>query len=192
MTTRLGSLNTTQIPTIWRDHCRNARISLASCGFQFQALQSTPELFDDVARFHERIYRDQHAWDPVEDLTHEQCLDLFMDDNELDPAMQFLAFQDGNLCAVASLRTTADADQLDLGWIGAVNVPPEHSRPLHQALFGLCIDAVDHRGSSMRIEIDRVDPNANAVVDGLPVHWDEELVTVGTTITATEDNAVSG
>jgi hypothetical protein len=59
-------------------------------------------------------------------------------------------------------------------------------------LFGLCIDAVDHRGSSMRIEIDRVDPNANAVVDGLPVHWDEELVTVGTTITATEDNAVSG
>lgn len=177
MTTRLGTLDPSDVPGAWHARCDHARISLERHGIHIETLAARPELYRETALFHERIYRDQHAWNPPVMLTPEQCIDLFMDKDELDPSMQFLALEGDVLRGVASLRTTDEPGQFDLGWIGVADVSPESRKPLLMTLIGMCVDAADQRRASIALEIDRVDLSINAIVDQLPVDWGDAWLT---------------
>lgn len=173
MTTRLGTLHVAEIPIAWRERCHRARHSLERQGLHVDTLQAKPDLFQQTALFHERIYRDQHAWNPPRALTAADCDELFMDQIEFEPAMQFLVLNGEALCAVASLRYTQARHHLDFGWIGLVDVPPKYRMAVYRALLGTCLDAAIRRNASISLEIDRVDPHLNAIIDELPVAWDD-------------------
>ncbi len=177
MTTRLGSLDVSTIPVVWRERCTNAQHLLERHGIRIDTLESRPELFEDTALLHDMIYRDQHAWDQPRTTTPEDRIDLFMNDVEFDPAMQFLALKGNELCAPASLRHTQRLDRLDFGWIGTVDVLPKHRELLYRAFRGCCLDAAIRRNACIDIEIDHVVSIANAIVDEIPVRWDDAWLT---------------
>lgn len=87
MATRAASIDLSCIPADWQRRSEQARQLLDPFGVRIESLASRPDLFYQTARAHERIYRDQHGWDPPAQLTNSQAMELFLDPGELDPEL---------------------------------------------------------------------------------------------------------
>ena len=123
---------------------------------------------EDVAAFHGSIDAARHTWKPPVAMSPDHRVPLFLDERELDPAMQYMLIHNGLVVwSRVSAAGRSGAAQSRLGWCGRGDDATRKVR----ALVGRCVERTSAKGATVMLEIDRADRDVNAVVDQLLVGW---------------------
>lgn len=101
----------------------------------------------------------------------------FLDPAELDPARQWLAIRDDVAIGVGSLRRTDDPERVDLGWLGVMKEQAHRRVALCRTMVGTCLASIRGQGMTVSLEIDAIDPEVDALIDELPVAWNNAWLT---------------
>jgi GNAT superfamily N-acetyltransferase len=168
-----GTLMTTHLGTLpWQDTPE----ALADNGpAEITTLAQHPELREEVANVHERIYRSQHAWSPVGELTEQFKTSVFLDPDELVPEAQFIAMIEGHVVGVASLRAPFSIASPDLGWIGVIDALPDSTaHAIHAQLLDACLQFARMQKADISVEIDEADTKTLKAFQNLNVEWESE------------------
>lgn len=166
MTTHFGTLASTDIP----DH------EASEMPVTIMTLAEKPELRQLVADIHERIYRAQHAWSPVGEISEAFRESIFLDPDELVPEAQFIAWLDGKPVGISSLRAPFSIRQPDLGWIGVIETLPDPvGDVVHDQLLNACLSFARERDADIRFEIDDSDGRTIRACRSLAIDWDLKL-----------------
>lgn len=165
MTTYLGALT-------W-DHIPEANVTRHSA--DIVTLAALPELRQQVADIHEQIYRDQHSWSPVGNLTEGFKESVFLDADELLADAQLIALRDGQVVGISSLRAPFSTQSLELGWIGVIhNLPDSIKGEVHAQLLGACFQFARQQKSSIFVEIDESDAQTLEAFQRLDIAWESQ------------------
>lgn len=170
MTTRIGILKHDAV-------MENTLRSRVPDTIHIATLAQEPELCFSIALVHDRVYRDQHLWNPPVPLKLAQKLDLFLDPNELMPEHQFIALYGETPVGVASLRRLPVANECDFGWIGVVDLPDHLAVQVHAALWSYCLTAAHIFRLAVHFEIDLADRLSTHVSSELPIEWESDWLT---------------
>ncbi len=131
-----------------------------------------PELTDELAQLHHRLYVQSHQFNPPLDASLEQMRRAYMDPDDLDPELMFVAFDQIQPIGVTSLRGEPDA--LELGWTGVVG----HDTDLTLALVARIMQEAVKRGHALvSAEFDSLDPHAMRILDTLNTPRAEAWIT---------------
>lgn len=165
MTTRLGTLRCDDLPKTSTDNGPATITTLAQ----------RPDLRPQLAEVHEHIYRAQHAWSPVGDITEDFRESVFLDPDELVPEAQFLALMENEIAGISSLRAPFSIRSPDLGWIGVTSRVPEAGAPMvHEQLLGACFDFARKNQSNIFVEVDESDRLTLAALQAMGVEWEAD------------------
>lgn len=170
MTTRIGVLKHDAV-------MKNSLRSQIPDSIRIVTLAQKPELCSNIAHVHDRVYRDQHLWNPPVPLNLAQKRDLFLDPNELMPEHQFIALYGETPVGVASLRRLPVANECDFGWIGVVDLPDHLAIHVHASLWSLCLTAAHISRLAIHFEIDLADRLSTLTSNELPIEWEPDWLT---------------
>lgn len=170
MTTRLGILRPDTVP-------KNTLEMELPDDIQISTLEQRPDLHANIAHLHAQVYREQHKWDPPIQLHSSEETYLFLDPNELIPALQYIALHQDRPVGIASLRGLEEATECELGWIGVAGMSPSLAARIHEALWNECLTNAFIRNVSVHMEIDHADRMSTYLSTQLPIRWEPDWLT---------------
>lgn len=164
MTTHVGSLS-------WRE---NPEADVMSAPATIVTLAERPDLRDIIADLHESIYRAQHAWSPVGEITEQFKASVFLDPDELVPDAQFVAIFEERPVGISSLRAPFSMTTPEMGWIGVIDgIPDDLADAIHCQLFDACLSYARNVQGDIWFEVDEADARTLRRCRRLNVDWEE-------------------
>jgi len=134
-------------------------------------------LWNDIARLHEAIYRQNHAWNPPALIDEDLARELFLHPDDLLPEMMHIAFESERPVAVASLRPSEQPGHCELGWIGVHSEYAGETGLVHN-LLAACLADAQRRGWVIDVEIDEADPILAPMITAWPLRDRKTWLTV--------------
>jgi hypothetical protein len=117
-------------------------------------------------------FTQSHRFNPPLEASLEQMLRVYMDADDLEPDLLFVAFEAGQPIGLGSLR--GDAEEFELGWTGAIG----DRTSVTLALLKIMLEqAVARGGQRIGAELDSLDPHAMRILETLGVPRGEAWVT---------------
>jgi N-acetylglutamate synthase-like GNAT family acetyltransferase len=139
---------------------------------KIRVFSEIPERRDDLARLHHELYKQAHQFNPPLEASLEQMLRVYMDTNDLDPDLLFVAFEANQPIGLGSLR--GDPEEFELGWTGAIGDRTD----ITLALLKIMLEQAVSRGSQcIGAELDSLDPHAMCILETLGVPRGEAWLT---------------
>lgn len=173
MTTHVGTLSWRDMP---EDEATNSSATIVT-------LAERPDLRDIVADLHERIYRTQHAWSPVGEITDQFKASVFLDPDELVSDAQFIAILGEQPVGISSLRAPFSISSPEMGWIGVLDRVPEPTGDhIHRQLFNACLSYARRIQGDIWFEVDEADQRTLQRCMNLDVDWEEPWLNLVTRV----------
>jgi N-acetylglutamate synthase-like GNAT family acetyltransferase len=170
----------TQIMQTWNPVFEPSKIDLEpfqkastqtrASGIEIKTFAEIPQLEDEIAVLHHRLYTQSHTFNPPLKATLEQAKKAYLDD--VIPKALFVALQNGKAIGVSSLR--GDANSYELVWSGTIR----HDTITTLALVHCVLEfALAYRIGKISGEFDSLDPHAMVILERLQAPFGKAWLT---------------
>lgn len=139
-------------------------------GIKIKTLTELPQLEDEIAMLHHRLYTQSHAFNPPLQASLEQAQKVYL--NDVIPKALFVALHNRKAIGVSSLR--GEGDSYELVWSGTIGDDTTTTLALAHHILEF---ALENRIEKIAGEFDSLDPHAMVILEALQIPLGKAWIT---------------